>query len=62
MLIFASFGLLSPRNGTTVGALLVCALSVAGAVYVILELATPFDGLIKVSPGPLRYVLLNLGK
>ena len=61
-LIFASFGLLAPRNATTVGVLLLSALSVAASMFLILELADPFDGLIKVSSAPLRYAMAHLGQ
>ena len=49
---FASFGLYAPRNATVVAVLFVAAVSVAAAVFLILELDGPFDGLIKVSSGP----------
>jgi hypothetical protein len=57
---FASFGLFAPRNATVVVVLLLCALSVAAAVFLILELDEPFDGLIRASPRPLRYALDHL--
>jgi hypothetical protein len=59
---FASFGLFAPRNATVVAVLFVAAMSVAAAVFLILELDGPFDGLIKISSGPLRYALANLGQ
>ena len=55
LIIFASFGLFAPRNGTVVVVLFVCALSVAGAVFLVLEMDRPLEGLIKVSPDPLRF-------
>jgi hypothetical protein len=61
-LIFASFGLLAPRNPTTVGVLLLSSLSVSAAMFLILELAQPLDGVIKVSSGPLRFALSQLGQ
>ena len=51
---FASFGLFAPRNATVLAALLVCAVSVGSAVFLVLEMTAPFDGLLKVSPDPLR--------
>jgi hypothetical protein len=48
--LFAGFGLLSPRHATVVAALLVCAVSVSVAIFLILELDRPFGGLITVSP------------
>jgi Protein of unknown function (DUF4239) len=55
MIIFASFGLFAPRNGTVVVVLFLCAVSVAGAVFLVLEMDRPLEGLIKVSPDPLRF-------
>jgi len=59
---FASFGLYAPRNGTAVGVLGVAALSVAAAVFFIVELDGPFDGWIMVSSEPLRFALANLAR
>jgi hypothetical protein len=53
-LTFASFGLFAPRNILVVSVLFVCALSVASAVFLVLEMDGPFDGLIRVSADPLR--------
>ncbi len=60
-IIFATFGLLSPRNTTVIIVLLVCALSVAGSLFLIMDLDTPYGGLIKVSSAPMRNALLHLG-
>jgi hypothetical protein len=59
---FISFGLFAPQNLTVTSALFVCALSVAGAVFLILEMDGPFEGLIRVSPEPLKYALARLGQ
>ena len=61
-IIFASFGLFAPRNATVIAVLFVCALSVAGAVFLILEMDGPFEGLIKVSADPLRFALSRLNQ
>ena len=61
-IIFATFGLFSPRNATVIAVLLVCALSAAGSLFLILELDNPYGGLIKVSSAPLRNALALLGK
>ena len=58
---FMSFGLQAPANATVLAVLLLCALSVAGAVFLIQEMDGPFDGLIQVSADPLRYALTRLG-
>jgi type II secretory pathway pseudopilin PulG len=60
--IFASFGLFAPRNASVTAALLVAALSVAGSVYLILEMDQPYSGLIKISSAPLRAALEQLGQ
>ena len=54
-MIFVSFGVFAPRNATVMVALCVCALSVAGAIFLILEMDSPFAGLMTISPEPLRY-------
>src|SRR5262249_33261539 len=40
-----------------VAVLLVCSLSQAGAIFLMLELATPLEGFMRVSSGPLREIL-----
>ncbi|MFN7309268.1 MAG: hypothetical protein ACK5S1_00495 [bacterium] len=60
--IFASFGLFAPRNATVIAALFICALSVASALFLVLEMETPFGGLLQVSDQPLRYALTRLGR
>src|SRR5262249_17403571 len=47
-IIFASFGLFAPPNATVVAAFFVCALSVSGALFLILQLDRSFEGLIQV--------------
>ena len=61
-IIFASFGLFAPRNGTVITVLCVCALSVAGAIFLILELDQSFEGLLQVSSAPLSAALAQLGR
>jgi hypothetical protein len=61
-LLFASFGLFAPRNPIVIGALAFCAVSVASAIFLILEMDTPFTGLIKISDAPMRYALSQMGK
>jgi hypothetical protein len=61
-IVFTSFGLYAPRNPTVAGVLFLCALSVSGAIFLILELYTPFGGLIQVSSAPMRDALTQLGR
>jgi hypothetical protein len=60
--IFISFGLFAPPNGTVIATLFVCALSVSGAIFLILELDQPFAGVIQISSAPLRNALAHLGQ
>ena len=60
--IFVSFGLFAPRNGIVTVAFFVCALSVSGAIFLILELDRSFDGMLQVSSAPLRSALAQLGQ
>jgi hypothetical protein len=61
-ILFAGFGMLAPRNATVLAVLLICALSVSGAIYLIYEMNNPLDGMIKISSAPLRKALDHLGK
>jgi hypothetical protein len=60
-LLFTSFGLFAPRNLTVFSVLFVCALSVASAVFLILELSHPLSGYIKASSAPLLKALELIG-
>jgi hypothetical protein len=57
VVIFLSFSLVAPANATAILALLVSALSVSGAIFLILELDRPFGGFIQVSSEPLLNAL-----
>lgn len=60
--IFLGFGLMAPNNSTVLATLLLCAVSVAAALFLILELDRPFDGMIQISSEPLRKVAASLGQ
>jgi hypothetical protein len=60
--IFVSWGIFAPRNATVSATLFVTALSVSSAIFLILEMYTPYNGLILVSSGPLRAALAHLGQ
>ena len=55
--LFTGFGILAPRDITFVAAFAICALSMAGAVYLIREMNEPLDGTLRVSPAPLQIAL-----
>jgi hypothetical protein len=58
--IFTSFGLNAPRNATVVVAFLVCALSIGGAVFLILEMDSPFQGVLRLSKQPMANALVHM--
>jgi len=60
--LFASFGLFARANATIVASLLLGAASVAGAVFLILELDRPLDGLMRLPMEPLRHAVETVGR
>jgi len=60
--VFAAWGVFSPRNVVVATALLVCALSVAGATLLILEMDRPLTGWIRISPTPVQEAITHLGE
>jgi Protein of unknown function (DUF4239) len=60
--LYVSFGLFAPRNATVFASLFVSALSVSVAIFLILEMYTPYAGLIRISSDPLRAALAHLGQ
>ena len=61
-MLHIGFGLLAPRNATVIAALVISALSVSGAMFLILEMYQPLNGMIKVSSAPFRKALEHLGR
>ena len=60
--LFASFGLFAPRNASVFVALALAALSVAAAIYLMVELDQPYSGFIRLSGAPLQTALEQLGQ
>jgi type II secretory pathway pseudopilin PulG len=60
--IFASIGIFTPRNAHMVATLAVCALSVSGAVFLIVEMDQPFSGPIRIPQSTVAPVLDLLNK
>lgn len=61
-LLFMSFGLFIRPNVTAVTSLLISALAVSLAIFLIIEMYEPYGGLIHVSDAPLRAALAQLGR
>ncbi len=62
VIVFASFGLSAPRNALVFIMILMGGLSIASAVFVLLELDTPFVGLLTVPSQPMRDALAHLSR
>jgi Protein of unknown function (DUF4239) len=60
--IFLSFGLIAPRNALALVTITLGALSIASAVYVLVDLDTPFTGPIAISSQPMRDALADLSR
>jgi hypothetical protein len=61
-LLFMSFGLFVRPNLVVVVSLFASALAVCCAIYLILEMYQPYQGLIQVSSAPLQTALAQLGR
>lgn len=60
--LFISYGLYAPLNATTAGALALCAISVAGALFLVMELDHPFRGVIQLSSQSMRDAASHIGR
>lgn len=60
MLNIAGWNLFAPHNRMVVAVNVVCSLSVASAIFLILELDQPFNGVIRISDAPMRAAHLKL--
>jgi hypothetical protein len=59
---FLGFGLVVRFNPTVAASIFVGAVCVAAAIFLILELNTPFSGLIRLSDAPVRYAISRVGE
>jgi hypothetical protein len=62
VVIFASLGLFAPSNATVYSIIFVCALSVATAIFLILEMDRPYEGLLQISNAPLASALAEMSR
>jgi hypothetical protein len=58
--IFVSFGIFAPSNSTVIVTLIVCALAVSAAIFIIMEMYSPFSGILKISPAAVRDALSQM--
>jgi hypothetical protein len=61
-IIFISFGLLAPANLTVAASYFAAALAVSSAIFLILEMYSPYSGLLRISSTTLRAAIAQLGR
>jgi hypothetical protein len=54
VIIYMGFGLVWPRTGTAIAALVMSAAACTGAILMILELNSPLKGIVRISPSVLE--------
>ena len=62
VMLFLGFGLFARFNATVIAAHFVGALSVAGAIFLILEMNHPYSGMMQISSAPIHRALEQLGR
>lgn len=62
VIMFAGIGVLAPRNATARSGVIASAFAFAMALFLILELDTPYHGVIRISDAPVRLVLEQLAR
>lgn len=60
--IFMSFGIFAPSNATVMVTLIVCAMAASAAIFIIVAMYSPFNGLLEISPVAIREALNQMGK
>jgi hypothetical protein len=60
MVVFAIFGLLAPRNAISLIGIVLCAVSLSSAVFVITDLSHPYGGLMSISSTAMRVALAQM--
>jgi hypothetical protein len=60
--LFCGYGLMSKGNAMSIAAGVVGAISIASAIYLILDLSDPYSGIFRASSAPLEQVLAVMGK
>jgi hypothetical protein len=52
--LFASFGLFAPRNVTAIAAMFCCAFAISAAIKLVLDMNTPIERRVRLSPPPIH--------
>ena len=59
-LIFVGFGINAPRNAMVAASFLICAVVIGGAIFLILEMDRPVQGVLQISSWPIRNSLAQM--
>jgi membrane-bound ClpP family serine protease len=62
VVLFVGFGLYGKRNATVLAAFFVGALTVAGAIFLILEMNHPYSGVMQISSAPISNALIHISR
>ena len=62
MIVFASLGLIAPRNVLALAMLVMAAVAIASVIFAITEMDAPFGGIISVPSAPMRDALAHLSE
>jgi hypothetical protein len=62
VLIFVAFGYSAPCNATVISAFFICAAALSACLFIIIEMDTPFDGLITISSHAMRDALAHMSR
>jgi hypothetical protein len=62
LIVFATLGLIAPRNLLAMALIALAAVAIASVIFAIMEMDTPFTGLITVSSAPMRDALAHLSE
>jgi len=57
IIIFISFGIFAPPNATVIATLIICAMAVSAAIFIIMEMYSPFNGVLRISSAAVRDAL-----
>src|SRR6516165_9810527 len=59
-LIFVGFGINAPRNAMVAASFLICAVVIGGAIFLVLEMDRPVQGVLQISSWPIRNALAQM--
>ena len=59
-ILFFSWGLFAPRNAIVIGAMFLCAATIAITVMITEDFDRPFEGIVTVSPKPIEDALTRM--